>query len=476
MTDISGFCRGSLIRIRAHHTISTAHVSVRSAFRKDREKPRGRNIYAPQLETCFRRVDLSVHARRVCDVDFRPIGTQAEEVRSAASGPGSQSARSADRPRTRSLARQAQRERPRAFGDVLDRDARHLYLVFLSRHRAPGLHGGVPPRDAHDPDQRRARSTSRGRHQSRQGERAVRRMDGVPGRPDGDVELRLRVALHGLRAEDRKSGGYRLRLSAAARRPNLAAPDRRRLDGRLCRLGRARRRASGDEAARMGPIDLEIRSHSWLKYFLFDLRRPQRRWLRLGTIRGPSNALSGLDVKVPDDTPYAPAALTFSELLEQGFKVIGRRGIEIQRFLIHRMFEAEAVCVQRLTPEFDPVWGRRLVNIFLFSHQRMAAQCRLNADLVAFAGDQRDFDQSRSGELFNRAVMADRLFGFPVAGFRALLSQIILIPRQKVAPFSSLRFRAPVNDGQVDALGAPALELIFQVSLRLGSLREYDDA
>src|SRR5262249_44587087 len=136
MTDISGFSGGSLIRIRAHHTISAVSVSVGSAFRKDPnrnnvgvgqtlicppcratggqikvcptlEKPRGRNIYAPQLETCFRSVDMSVHARRVCDLDLRPVGTQAEEGRAAASDPGRQSARSADRPRTRSLARQA---------------------------------------------------------------------------------------------------------------------------------------------------------------------------------------------------------------------------------------------------------------------------------------------------------------------------------------------------------------------------------
>src|SRR5215813_10286545 len=84
-------------------------------------------------------------------------------------------------------------------------------------------------------------------------------MDGVPGRPDGDVEVRLRVALYGLRAEDRQSGGHRLRRPAAANRPALAAADRLRQDGRLCRLGRARRRASGDEATRMGFVASGVR-------------------------------------------------------------------------------------------------------------------------------------------------------------------------------------------------------------------------
>src|SRR5262249_7889370 len=72
--------------------------------------------------------------------------------------------------------------------------------------------------------------------------------------------------------------------------------------------------------------------------------------------------------------------------------------------------------------------------------------------------------------------MADRFFGVSVAAFRALLSHLILIPRQKVTPRSPLRLRATVNDGEVDALGPPPLELVFQISLRFGSLREEDDA
>src|SRR5262245_31847892 len=84
IVGICTFSEPSLIWIRAHQTIAIASVSVGASLRHNPENPHGRNIYASQLETCFRRVDLSAHARRVCDVDAHvgvwPIGTQAEKV------------------------------------------------------------------------------------------------------------------------------------------------------------------------------------------------------------------------------------------------------------------------------------------------------------------------------------------------------------------------------------------------------------
>src|SRR5215468_6964267 len=106
----------------------------------------------------------------------------------------------------------------------------------------------------------------------------------------------------------------------------------------------------------------------------------------------------------------------------------------------------------------------------------MAARTGLEANLVAFAGNQRDFDQSRSWEFFQSAVTADRFFGVPVAAFRELLFQRILIPHEKVAPRSRFWFRVAVNDGQIDPLSFPLLELVFQFSLRFRSLSENDDA
>src|SRR5262249_369954 len=79
---------------------------------------------------------------------------------------------------------------------------------------------------------------------------------------DGDIALRIRTSLHGLRAEDVQGSGYRYGLSTAADRPDLAASDRDRDRGCIRRLGRTRRRATGNEAARMGNVKREDAFHS----------------------------------------------------------------------------------------------------------------------------------------------------------------------------------------------------------------------
>jgi len=85
-----------------------------------------------------------------------------------------------------------------------------------------------------------------------------------------------------------------------------------------------------------------------------------------------------------------------SQSFNQGLKIVRRLRFEVHRPLVQRVLKGKAMGVQRLPREFDPGFWRGIVNILFLSHQRMAARSGLNANLVAFAGDQRDLDQSRS--------------------------------------------------------------------------------
>src|SRR5215510_12996825 len=107
------------------------------------------------------------------------------------------------------------------------------------------------------------------------------------------------------------------------------------------------------------------------------------------------------------------------------------------------------------------------IDVLFFSGQRVPAQSGLNADLIAFAGDQTDFDQTLPIKFFEYAVMADGFFSPWIKAFRAMLFKRFLIPDQMVAPRSRFRPRASINDGEVDALSLAPFKLRFQVLLCL---------
>ena len=79
--------------------------------------------------------------------------------------------------------------------------------------------------------------------------------------------------------------------------------------------------------------------------------------------------------------------------MQQVREVFRQRRLEQQWPPIRRMVEAEPVRVQRLALEWNRAQRIRAVHVPLLSDERVPAQPRLNADLVALAGLQAHLDQ-----------------------------------------------------------------------------------
>src|SRR3954452_9730903 len=99
---------------------------------------------------------------------------------------------------------------------------------------------------------------------------------------------------------------------------------------------------------------------------------------------------------------------------------------------VERVPKREPVCVERLAREGDRpqrVWP---VDVALLADQRVAAETRLDADLIALAGDERHLDERRGVERLDDAVMADRRLAARIARARFLLYQCFGVPDQRV--------------------------------------------
>src|SRR3954470_11076926 len=98
------------------------------------------------------------------------------------------------------------------------------------------------------------------------------------------------------------------------------------------------------------------------------------------------------------------------------------------------MLDPEPPRVQRLTGKVNVSKILRTIDVTLLAHQRVPAQSRLEAYLVALAGSQADLDQRGLPERLEHLVIAGRFAGFGVARMRLLLDERGLIPDQVVAP------------------------------------------
>src|SRR5579884_3058096 len=98
------------------------------------------------------------------------------------------------------------------------------------------------------------------------------------------------------------------------------------------------------------------------------------------------------------------------------------------------MIEGEPPGMQRVTLELDRPQRPGTVGVALFADQRVSAQPRLEADLVAAAGREPDLDQRRVAEALDRPVIADRICAARIAGMRLLLDERLLVPDQPIRP------------------------------------------
>ena len=100
---------------------------------------------------------------------------------------------------------------------------------------------------------------------------------------------------------------------------------------------------------------------------------------------------------------------------------------------------------------------RRRVGVHLLAHQRMAAQLRLQPDLIALARHQPDLHQRGAAQPLHHAVLAQRLLASGVARAGGALNQLLAVPDQVVAPAAGLRGRggrARSPDRRAPARGA----------------------
>ena len=153
----------------------------------------------------------------------------------------------------------------------------------------------------------------------------------------------------------------------------------------------------------------------------------------------------------------------------------GQRRLEPERPTRDRVLERELPGVQRLSRKRDAA-DRRRVGVHLLPHQRMAAQLRLQPDLIALAGDQPHLDQRGAAQPLQHAVLAQRLLASGVARAGRALNQLVAIPDQMVAPAAGLRGQVAVHDRLIDPLRLATQELPFQVRERRAVLGEHHQA
>src|SRR5262252_4940418 len=132
--------------------------------------------------------------------------------------------------------------------------------------------------------------------------------------------------------------------------------------------------------------------------------------------------------------------------------------------------------VQRLARKRDRAQMSRTVCVALLADQRVPPQARLDANLIAPAGDEGHLHERRAGQPLDNAVAANGFFAAGIARAGFLLNQRLRVPRKRVAPRAGGRRGVPVDDRLIDTLRLAALELLLQRLARRRSLCEDDQA
>ena len=157
---------------------------------------------------------------------------------------------------------------------------------------------------------------------------------------------------------------------------------------------------------------------------------------------------------------YAP------EFLNKRSHILRERRLELHGPGGRRMHDAEAPGMECLPWKVNESNILRSIDVPLLADQRVAAQPRLQADLVAPAGHEADLDQGRvHAECLNDLVVAAGFGGTRIVRVRLALDERFLIPDKVVAPGSSGRRRYAVYESEIDSFGLVAAKLILQSHL-----------
>src|SRR5215468_5758022 len=98
------------------------------------------------------------------------------------------------------------------------------------------------------------------------------------------------------------------------------------------------------------------------------------------------------------------------------------------------MREREPVRVQSLARKRNRPQRIGTVDVALLADERVAAQARLQTNLIAASRHELHFDQRRAVEGFDDAVPADRVLPLRIAWMRFLLNERAGVPDETVAP------------------------------------------
>ena len=171
---------------------------------------------------------------------------------------------------------------------------------------------------------------------------------------------------------------------------------------------------------------------------------------------------------------FARVSVHLPEPADQA-RQVGRQGrLEPHHLAGHWVPEPQFPGVQGLPWKLDRPEPIRSVHVPLLPHERMTPQPRLQANLVAFPGDQPHFYERGVAEAFDHPVVAERLLPTGIPRVRLLLNERLGIPDQPIAPGAGRRRGMTVDDGEIHALGLVPPELIPEQSERVCADGEHD--
>lgn len=166
---------------------------------------------------------------------------------------------------------------------------------------------------------------------------------------------------------------------------------------------------------------------------------------------------------------------SLTETLEQLPEIVRQRRFELHLSVVGGMAECQTVCVKRLSCKRNRPQPLRSVDVASLPDQRVAAQTRLNPDLVSLSRVQTHFEEGHVGERLDDAITAHRLGSLRVARMRPLLDECLAIPDEVIAPHPLRWLRNPVDERQVYPLRFALNELLFECLLGAWILREHHE-
>jgi len=159
---------------------------------------------------------------------------------------------------------------------------------------------------------------------------------------------------------------------------------------------------------------------------------------------------------------------------EKLLEIRGHRRLELYRPVCRRMTKRQTIrmqCLPRKQNRSQLLWTE---HVSLLPHEHVAAQPRLNTNLVALPGHELYFHERRSTESLEHAILADRILPARISRMRFLLDQRTLIPDEPIAPRPGFGRWVTIDDGSIHPLWFVAEELLFERGVCRRVLRDDD--